>query len=96
MYNALEYLERSAEKYPDKVAFADVKKEITKALCTGVWRISSRVREPVDSRTPKMDSTKRRFSPSERSASQARMERSKNTLKPLLSSTFNKHPKHRL
>ena len=29
MYNALEYLERSAEKYPDKVAFADVKKEIT-------------------------------------------------------------------
>ena len=29
MYNALEYLERSAEKCPDKVAFADVKKEIT-------------------------------------------------------------------
>lgn len=29
MYNVLQYLERSAAKFPDKVAFADVNKEIT-------------------------------------------------------------------
>ena len=53
MYNALEYLERSAEKYPDKVAFADVKKEITYSeLVVRAKSIGSSLGKRFDKNTP--------------------------------------------
>lgn len=53
MYNALEYLEKSAEKYPDKVAFADVKKEITYSqLVKRAKAIGSTIGNKFEKNTP--------------------------------------------
>ena len=53
MYNAWEYLERRAEKYPDKVAFADVKKEMTYSeLVVRAKSIGSSLGKRFDKNTP--------------------------------------------
>ena len=53
MKNVLEYLERSAARYPDKVAFADVNEEITYAqLLQRAKEIGSALAKRFPVRTP--------------------------------------------
>lgn len=53
MYNILEYLESSAQRYPDKVAFADKDKEITyKELLYQSKRIGCTLAKIFEPRTP--------------------------------------------
>lgn len=53
MYNVLEYLENTAAKYPEKVAFADLEKEITyKGLLSRASRIGARLVSEFSKNSP--------------------------------------------
>lgn len=53
MYNVLEYLENTAAKYPEKIAFADLEKEITySGLLARSRRIGARLARKFDKNSP--------------------------------------------
>ena len=53
MYNVLEYLENTAAKYPEKIAFADLEKEITySGLLARSRRIGARLAREFDKNSP--------------------------------------------